>query len=394
MTPELEFDDNSDRGSGWFRLLKEFDYVQLAALGALLGIGVAFIASTGEQVGTRVAEGAYLRQLQWILLGGALWLLFALTDYRNLLVPSGLFYLGALGLLVAVLKIGVTVYNAQRWIQVPGLGIRLQPSEFTKLAVILMLSAIFASRKFEINSLRCLTLSAAVVVVPFYLIAREPDLGSALILVPIAVVLIFAAGMRWKYMIWSLSAVILLTGAITVNEFLAYKPLLKDYQRARIVAFLNPARDPYHRGWNQQQARLAVGSGGLTGKGFGLGTQNELGFLPQSVSNNDFIFSVIAEETGFVGCMGVFAAYLLLLYSLLRTAYLAGDPFGRYLALGIATMLFIHCFINIGMSLGVMPVTGLPLPFVSYGGSFLLMGMAALGITQSVWRKRRRDEYS
>jgi rod shape determining protein RodA len=167
---------------------------------------------------------------------------------------------------------------------------------------------------------------------------------------------------------------------------------LRDYQKERIMVFLNPERDLNNRGYNQFQARLAVGSGGLYGKGFGKGTQNTLGFLPQSVSNNDFIFSVIAEETGFIGATALILTYILLIYTMLRTAWVAADPFGRYIAVGIAVVFFVHSFVNIGMSLGIMPITGLPLPQVSYGGSFLIFTMFCLGILQSIYINGRSSE--
>ena len=180
---------------------------------------------------------------------------------------------------------------------------------------------------------------------------------------------------------------ITLFGALAANELLEIKPLLKNYQRERIKTFLNPERDLANGGYNAYQSRLAVGSGGLLGKGLGQGTQNLLGFLPQSVSNNDFIFSVLAEETGFVGAMALLTAYILLLYTILRSAFFAQDSFARQSGIGIAVLIFVHLFINIGMSVGVTPITGLPLPFLSYGGSFVVSMMLALGFMQSVYRR-------
>ena len=229
---------------------------------------------------------------------------------------------------------------------------------------------------------------AATVALPFLLIVREPDLGSSLILLPIFVVILFTAGLKWRYILLAGLTAGILGGAAVLNEAMQIRPMLKEYQRDRIRVFLNPELDRTDTGYNSYQARLAVGSGGLTGKGIGEGTQNTLGFLPQTVSNNDFIFSVIAEEVGFLGCLLLIAAYLALFYSIIRTAFLTTDPFGRYLAVGIGSIIFSHCFINIGMSIGLAPVTGLSLPFVSYGGSFMLMGLAACGLLQSVYRYR------
>jgi rod shape determining protein RodA len=212
-----------------------------------------------------------------------------------------------------------------------------------------------------------------------------------MVFLPILAGVIFAAGIRWRYIIVLGSVLLLLAGGAIANEYWKFKPLLKPYQRARIEIFLNPEKDPHNRGYNQLQARLAVGSGGLCGKGIGEGTQNELGFLPQTISNNDFIFSVIAEETGYLGCLLLISSYLLLFFSLLRTAWMS-DAIGRYIAVGLSCMLFTHCFVNIGMSIGLSPITGIPLPFVSYGGSFLLMGLCAFGILQAIYRRNCQKE--
>jgi rod shape determining protein RodA len=202
------------------------------------------------------------------------------------------------------------------------------------------------------------------------------------------VAIIFSAGLRWKYIIIaSVLAGTVLTAEIA-NEVFKIHPLLKDYQKERIMTFMDPERDLKGRGYNQFQSKLAVGSGGMFGKGIGRGTQNTLGFLPQSVSNNDFIFSVIAEETGFAGCLALISAYIALIYSMLRTAFITNDRFGRYVAVGLAAVMFTHSFINMGMSAGLTPVTGLTLPFVSYGGSFIIFAMCGLGITQSIYRLR------
>ena len=412
-----------DGESGFFRetwrWLRRFDALQIAAVALLLTVGVVFIRSTGIQAGTAFSETIWLRQLFWIGAGAAAFLILSLCDYRKLVVPSVLFYLFSLALLVLVLAIGVRVYGAQRWIEIPGIS-RIQPSEFVKLAIILVLSALFSSRMFAIESegsprwrrrsqLFALGVAAALVAVPFLLVVRQPDLGSALILLPVGGCIVFVAGIRWRLLSVICLAVVAVVLLALLNEFcprrvidpetgersIAYAgiaPRLKEYQRERLLIFLDPERDITGRGYNSHQARLAVGSGGLTGKGIGQGTQNLLGFLPYSISNNDFIFSVIAEETGFVGCLVLFAAYLVLFYTIIRTALTAADPLGRYLCVGVGVMLFSHFFINVGMCIGLAPITGLPLPFVSYGGSFILTGMSALGVVQSVYRRRAEEE--
>lgn len=395
MKPELgNYFDSGRSRSGFRPRLADFasgiDFIQIGALLCLIGTGLLFIYSTGAQIGGDHAASFFFRQLRWIGAGGILWLFCSLIDYRKIQyrILAVLFYLVTIVLLVLVFFIGVKVYGATRWLSIAPLGMRLQPSEFCKLALVMVLSAMFASPMFKVNRLPCLLLGAGTVALPFVLVVREPDLGSALILLPIYLAILFTAGLKWRYILLAGVAISILGGVVVLNEAMQFRPMLKEYQRDRIRVFLNPELDRTDTGYNSYQARLAVGSGGLTGKGIGEGTQNTLGFLPQTVSNNDFIFSVIAEEVGFLGCLLLLAAYLALFYSIIRTAFLTVDPFGRYLAVGIAGIFFTHCFINIGMSIGLAPVTGLSLPFVSYGGSFMLMGLAACGLLQSVYRYR------
>lgn len=368
------------------------DYAQLTALLFLLGIGLVFIHSTGLQVDTPLSRSFLAKQLQWIAAGTVLWLAAAVIDYRKVQyrVLAVLFYLATVALLVAVLLFGVTVYGATRWLSI--FGQRLQPSEFSKLSLTLILAAMFSTPFFNINRFRWLAVATALATVPFLLIVKEPDLGSAIILLPIFLSILFCAGLRWRWIVIAVSIFVLIGGLAVLNEVMEFKPLLHGYQRRRIEVFFNPELDRMGAGYNAHQARLAVGSGGIDGKGIGRGTQNTLGFLPQTVSNNDFIFSVIAEETGFLGCLALLAGYLLLLWSTMRTAWLTRDRFGRYIAVGVAAMLFSHLYINIGMSIGLTPVTGLSLPFISYGGSFVMNGMLALGILQSVYRYAREED--
>ena len=367
---------------------RKWDMLQISVMLILLGIGFVFIYSTGMNIGEEAARRFLFRQICWSALGISLWLLFSHLDYRSLRSVSWIFYTLCIVLLVLVLEVGTSVYGATRWLSLPG-GMRLQPSEFTKLGLIMMLSSVMSTMNFQVNRLSSWLLIGVLMITPFLLIVKEPDLGSAMILLPLTLCLVFLGGLKWRYLIIGAT---ILTTVITVefiNEYKGYYPLLKPYQWQRIMVFLDPERDLQHRGYNQFQARLAVGSGGITGKGLGQGTQNTLGFLPQSVSNNDFIFSVIAEETGFVGCFAVLSLYSLLLYSIIRSAFLVTDDFGRYLGGAIAVLMFVHIFVNIGMSIGVIPVTGLSLPLVSYGGSFIVLVMSCLGIMQSIYRSAK-----
>ena len=370
--------------------LGSFDFVQVTALLFLIAVGLVFIYSTGVQIGTATALQAFNRQLLWVGSGTLLWLIGSMLNLRRTeyKVLSLLFYLFTLVLLLLLPFVGQKVNGAVSWLNIPGVGFRLQPSEFAKLSLIMLLAAMFSTAVFSVNRFFCLLLSGITVAIPLVLILKEPDFGSALILLPIYLAIVFCAGLKWRYIIFVSVTSTVGFGLIVANEVLKIRPFLKGYQLNRILAFLHPEDFLASTGYQPWQAYLAVASGGLTGKGIGEGTQNSLGFLPQMAANNDFIFSIIAEETGFIGCALIFLAYLLLLYSILRTAFLTDDPFGRYLCIGIAAIIFTHCFINIGMSIGLTPVTGLSLPFVSYGGSFFLMLMAACGLIQSVYRHR------
>lgn len=368
-----------------FRELRRWDYLQLAVMILLLAAGVLFIYSTGEQIGTAHAAGFWKKQLVWIAIGSVGFLLAARCDYRKLIPWVWFYYIISVVMLVLVLFIGKKVNGATSWIDFG--VIQIQPSEFAKLGVIWFLAAMHGNMLFKIRKLTHIFLSLAALAVPVVLIAVEPDFGSAIVLAPVGAVMVFTAGIKWRYLLVAAVAGVLLLGVFAANEILEIKPLLKTYQRERIKTFLDPERDLANRGYNAWQSRLAVGSGGLWGKGLGQGTQNLLGFLPQSVSNNDFIFSVLAEETGFAGAVLLLAAYMLLLYTILRSAFLAQDSFARQSSMGIAVLIFVHLFINIGMSVGVTPITGLPLPFLSYGGSFVVSMMLALGFMQSVYRR-------
>jgi len=366
------------------------DWVQILSLLGLLGIGFIFIYSTGNAF-DKGGSVLLFRQAQWACLGGCLWAVCALIDYRSaffrLLVC--LLYAAVVVLLIFTLNFGVRIYGAARWLAIGSL--RLQPSEFAKTVMVLFLAVVFSVPRFDVNKKTGLLLSLLIFTTPFFLIAREPDLGSAAVLLPAYIGMIFCAGLKWRSILIATIAVLLIGGTVALNEAMRFKPLLREYQRDRIRVFLNPDSDRRHRGYNVYQSRLAVGSGGLVGKGIGRGEQNTLGFLPHTIANNDFIFSVIAEETGYVGSLVLLVLYALFMYSIWRTAFLAQDSLGRFIASGIGCVMIFHIFVNIGMSIGIAPVTGLPLPFVSYGGSFILSGMAACGILQSIYRRRSRE---
>lgn len=363
-------------------LLRRIDWLLFAAM-VLLAVGsVCFIYSASYRgPGQPVAE-LYRTQMVWFGIGLALFGVIAVWDYRLLCQWASVWYVMGVGALVLVLVVGTRVHGSRAWLGWGGLGI--QPAEYAKLAVIVAVAYYLFHRTPEARrQWRTVGGVLGVLVVPVGLILIQPDLGSAMVLVPISFGMAFVAGVRVKYLV-----VVAVVG-------LALAPLawtqLKPYQRARLTVFLNPHQDPLGTGWNLNQSLIAVGTGGWVGKGYLQGTQNLLGYLPRTVTPNDFLFSVIAEEKGFVGSAGVLALYAVVLLRGVRIAAHARDRLGMLLATGVVAMLFAHVFINIGMTIGLMPITGLPLPLLSYGGSFVLASMTALGLLQNVWIHRRTD---
>jgi rod shape determining protein RodA len=361
------------------RFFARFDLMQIIPLALLLTIGMCFVHSTGQQVGGHHIE-LFSRQCVYLAVGLALWFMFIMMDYRWIGLSSVVFYPAVIAILVLVLAIGPVRNNTKRWIDVG--PVSLQPSELGKMAVLFAVAWLASLKRVNINKIWWLGLVAILTVIPFFLIYKEPDLGTAIVLIPLTAAILFAANLRWIYI--AVIAVFCIGGPI-----IAYNsPILKNYQKKRIDMFINPEGDRYGGGWNVIQAEIAVGTGGMTGKGYRQGTHTMLGYLPPKVADSDFIFPVIAEETGFAGTFSLILLYGLLLFSILRTALLASDLFGRYLCVGIAAILMTHVFINIGMCIRLVPVTGLPLPFISYGGTFLVAMLCYLGIAQSVYAHR------
>ncbi|MBR3582800.1 MAG: rod shape-determining protein RodA [Kiritimatiellae bacterium] len=366
----------------WHRFLAQ-DWLAVAAAAGLLAGGLCFIYSAswrGEETG--IAGAWFGRQVQWGIVGGAVALVLALCDYRAWIRGAWWLWLAAVGGLALVLVAGVRVYGASRWLRIgPAL---LQPSEFAKVALVVLLARVLGGGAIGKRSFAFVAVALLLAAPVFLLILEEPDLGTAMVIPPTVLFMLVAGGAAWRHL-FAIGA----AGA-------ACAPLgwfvLGDYQRERILTFLDPSRDPLSSGWNALQSAIAVGSGGLYGKGFLNGTQNVLGFLPRTVSPSDFIFPVIAEETGFIGACLLLAAYVVLLACYLRAAAAARDPEGSLLATGIAGLLFCHAFVNIGMTVGLLPITGLPLPLVSSGGSFLLSTLAGFGLVQSVCVHRRTDK--
>ena len=360
-----------------------FDWFQVIPTLLLLAIGALFIYGTGQQVGGVHATEIWQKQMLFMGMGLFFWFALVFFDYRWLIPGTFVIYPVSLLLLILVLMFGTEIFGARRWLSIGGFS--YQPSEMAKLGVILSVSFLLSRKKADINkplwALGVLVLTAF----PFILIYKEPDLGTALVLLPIVCAIVFSAHLKLRWILILLALMLAAAPILYMN--------LKPYQKERIYTFLNPESDPSNLGWNAVQANLAVGRGGVTGKGFMEGTHCSLGYLPKTVANSDFIFPVIAEETGFIGAFLLLALYAVLMFSILRTAMLAPDDFGRYLCVGIAALLITHVAVNIGMCIQLLPITGLPLPLVSYGGSFMVSMLIYLGIVQSVYAHRKQDNF-
>ena len=389
------------------------DRLQIAALLGLMVLGTIFVYSATMVNESAVSAPFYnhtwFRQMIWYALGIGAAAGLCFMDYHTIARWSFVLYGITILLLVAVLIPGIGKthsWGARRWLDLgPFQG---QPSEFAKLAFILA-QAHFLSRPVgELHELATLWKSLGLMLLPFVLILKEPDLGSALVLLPTGLAILFVAGIPRRYLARLLGGVGLL-GALFVADVLFAPPSLQikleDYQRRRLLVYfgkeypLSPGASKMERerlrrqqsddSLNVRQALISVGSGGLTGKGWRQGTQNALGYLPRPVAHNDFIFSVIAEESGFVGSVIVLTLYGVVLFCGIRIAGQARDRLGKMMAVGVVALLFSHVFINIGMNIRIMPVTGVPLPLLSYGGSSVLGSLIAMGILQNVYIHRK-----
>jgi len=380
--------------------------IAMAGLGAF---GIAFIYSAQLPVLGR----GWMVQSLWLLIGAGVYVTVSLIDYQFWLGVAHWFYALCLIPLVLVLVpgIGSEVYGSQRWIH---LGIlSFQPSETAMVAVLLITASLLVRSEIGTvrQSLGVLGKLALAVGAPMLLILLQPDLKSAIVLPPMVFSMLYVSRLSGRFFAGALAAFLIVIGVVAwdtwrymdfmgshgysfqndrgLYEKHSWVPL-HDYQRNRILSFVDPDRiDPMGIGWNQRQSLISVGSGGLSGKGWTEGTQARLGYLPRSVAHNDFIFSVIAEEKGFLGSITVLSLFGLMLFNGIRIAGLARDRFGTLLALGVTVLFMVHVFVNIAMTIGLVPITGIPLPFISYGGSFVLSCCLLQGLVQSVYRFRK-----
>jgi rod shape determining protein RodA len=357
------------------RLYHHVDWALLIAILALCALGVAMIFSTTWDP-TRSNSHLYVTQLYAIGLG-MLAMVFTLTlDYRTFTDKSHLIYIGLLALLLYVLFLGTVQMGARRWIPIGGFN--LQPSEFAKAGVALVLAKYFGETR-GTPTWADLAVAGGLTCLPLALIAREPDLGTAVTLLPVLLAIAYLAGMQMRILGYLALGLVLLAPV-------AWKFGLKDYQKSRISTFIDPSQDAKGAGYQQIQARITVGSGGLAGKGYRQGTQGQLRFLP--VAHNDFIFSVLAEEQGFAGVLVALGLYLFVILRSLEAARLAKDRLGSYLVLGVLASFTFQVIYNITMSAGLAPVKGLTLPLMSYGGSSMIATLAGFGLVLNVRMRR------
>jgi rod shape determining protein RodA len=376
------------------RLFKQVPWHIVIIAGAICALGVWNLVSAFHN-SLPTEQNRWLSQAELMGMGAMVMALICLVDYRVLLRLAYPFYGVVIAMLVGVTLHGKVVLGARRWLQ---LGpIQIQPSEFAKLAVILALARWFHEDKTDTDterngySLQRLWQPFVMLLVPVALTLKQPDLGTAMLIAAIAFSCILFAKVRWKALtILGIVGVIGVTVAFTgIPTQHGTKQILKDYQRKRLLTFLNPEGDALGAGYHANQSMIAVGSGQLSGKGWGQGTQTQLSFLPEQ--HTDFIFSVWAEEQGFLGGMALLALYFVLLLSGLSVAYGARERFGAFLAFGITAMVFWHVFINIGMVTGTLPVVGVPLPLMSYGRSSVLTFMVGLGLLLNIQMRRMRQ---
>ena len=355
------------------RSLRDWDWFMVILSLALSGVGILQIYSATLDTKWR---DAWWKQIVWVSLGLLVLWIVSNIDYHSLLGQVPLMYFGTLALLLVTFVVGKTVFGSRRWITIGGFN--FQTSEFAKLVVILLVARYLSELKTERLETRDVLRLLVLVGIPLALVLVQPDLGTSLTYIPILAGGVFLAGLRWQHV----AAIVLVAAVLLPLGWF----VLHDYQRARILTFVNPDRDPRGQGYQVIQSRIAVGAGGMWGEGVTRGSQTQLRFLP--VPHTDFIFSAFAEEHGFVGVIFALGLYFLLLMQIIQNAQTAPDRAGTYICMGVATLLLFHLLVNVGMVVGRMPVTGIPLPLMSSGGSNTLSMFLMLGLVNNVRLRR------
>jgi rod shape determining protein RodA len=430
------------------RNILEIDYLLLLPVIILMVLGVLFIYSSGMTSSGVQVSNEYYKQIIWTSAGLIMAVLMSLVNYRRLYYLSLYIYLLSILPLVYTLLFGHDIYNTSRWLRIGSYGVQM--SEFVKISVIIMLSRFLADTDRDKEAFSRFLVCCIITFIPMGIVLLQPDLGTALVYVAILITMIFMAGVPMRYVAFMVSCIALtgvllvlplwqtyilrktlpfltaltnlkiiiltitffvLIAVIALFGYLKFKKkyffwlvyisaiivfslgasygariVLKNYQIMRLIVFIDPNVDPRGAGWNIIQSVTAIGSGGVTGRGFLQGTQSHYRFLPEQ--STDFIFSIFSEETGFIGGIFVFALFLFICYRLILTMKTVTDPFAKYFCAGLAGMICFHFIINVGMTMGIMPITGLPLLFMSYGGSSVMASMAGIGIVLSIYVRR------
>jgi len=353
----------------------KLDWVLTVVLIVLLVVGLITLYSiSSNETGSQLNH--FEKQLTSVAIGLFLMLFFAVYDYRVLIIYSTKLYFITLIILALLVVWGTTIRGTTGWI---GFGpFHIQPVEMTKVIMIIFLASFLSKKKTHLSMVVRTIASIILVFIPVMLILKQPDFGSAAVIIGIWAGMLFVSGLNKKILV----SLVLAGVMISATGWF----ILKDYQKERLINFVNPEQDPRGSGYNVIQSIVAVGSGGLWGKGLGHGSQSQLNFLPEK--HTDFIFAVFAEELGLAGSIVILALFGVLIYRIKEAARLARDNFGYLLAVGIGTMLFLQILVNVGMNIGVAPVAGVPLPFLSYGGSSMISVLVAIGIIQSIYARR------
>ncbi|HEY6184098.1 MAG TPA: rod shape-determining protein RodA [Terriglobales bacterium] len=352
---------------------RDFDWLLLLFVFIICGLGVYEIHSATEH--TKFA-GAHIKQLYWIAGGVAVMFAVSLLNYHTLLEQVHWMYIAALGSLMMVIIFGQRYLGAKRWVKLP-MGVHFQPSEWVKLILILAMAKYFVDLSQRDLTWSDFAKAGAIVLVPMAMVLKQPDLGTALTYLPVAIMGLFLGGLRWKQ-----AAIVIICGGLMMP--LAFYKVLKPYQRDRLISFMEPEADSQGTGYQVIQSKIAVGSGGIWGSQGG--SQTHLSFLP--IPQTDFIFAAFSEEHGFVGALGLLLLYFIVLMRLTQNAQTAPDRAGTFIVMGVVAVLSFHILVNVGMVVGFMPVTGIPLPLMSYGGSSVLFIFMALGLVMNVRMRR------
>lgn len=364
--------------SVFIHYFKQYDWILNIAMFLLMFIGLASLFSTSPD--------QFDKQLIWVCIGLVLFVAVSLVDYRIFAIhsfPALLLYLVSVAGVIAVYAAGITVRGSERWIDLGFFWV--QPVEPLKIALILILAKYFSQRHIAMHRLQNLLVPAVYVLIPGFLVFSHPDLGSLIVLLVIWVGMLFVAGIKFRHTI-----VLMVTGAILAA--VSWRFLLRDYQKDRILAFLDASADPLGSGYNAIQSVITVSSGGLWGRGIGEGTQSQLGFLPEVAT--DFIFASVVEELGAVVGLVVLVLFGVLLWRFFSVASATRNNFARLAISGVLFMFTIQIFSNVGMVLGLLPITGLTLPLMSYGGSSIIVMCVALGLVQNIYMHNKRVEQS